>query len=361
MKRFIRTALIFVIVYCTLLTLSSPVSACTFSNVREIYGDETSGIKETDGIFTFELSIDGDSYCLTDCRETASGQVIIPSTYNGLPVTKLSASSFEGCERMTSVQIPETITEILCNTFYGCGALKNIDLPKTIQYIGYSAFDGCDSLESVTIDGNANDNADTFTQEINGTEYASYYFVRDDVLFLNTDVYIGNNLKVKPINHNSLIKYPSGKQDVTYTIPSDINEIWTNAFSSLRYLEEITVPSSVTNLYSQVFHGYGKEYEKPLTIIFGHSSFTGDLLTSYALYDLPDGSKIVVENEEIKEVVQSLDLSFSTLFDTDKKIAIEVYSSSSVEPLNIENIISSLLEIIMQLLKIQTEAFNTNN
>ena len=36
---------------------------------------------------TFTLNGDGTEYSLTDCIETASGSLNIPSTYNELPVT----------------------------------------------------------------------------------------------------------------------------------------------------------------------------------------------------------------------------------------------------------------------------------
>ncbi|MBR2876036.1 MAG: hypothetical protein IKC01_02760, partial [Clostridia bacterium] len=36
---------------------------------------------------TFEINEDGQSYSVTGCSEDASGEIVIPSTYNGLPVT----------------------------------------------------------------------------------------------------------------------------------------------------------------------------------------------------------------------------------------------------------------------------------
>jgi hypothetical protein len=135
--------------------------------------------------------------------------------------------------------------------------------------------------------------------------------------------------------------------------------VWTDAFSSLKHLQEVTIPSSVTSLYAQAFHGYGKEHEQPLTIILQHDEFTKDLLASYAFYDLPKGSNIFVENEKVKETIQALDPAFATLFETEEKITIEVNSPSTVEPTLIEkNIILYLLELIKQMLKNCTPAFN---
>ncbi|MBR2876312.1 MAG: hypothetical protein IKC01_04170, partial [Clostridia bacterium] len=59
---------------------------------------------------TFELNENGTMYKVKDCNEDASGELVIPSTYNGLPVTLIGSSAFEDCRYLTSITIPDSVT-----------------------------------------------------------------------------------------------------------------------------------------------------------------------------------------------------------------------------------------------------------
>ena len=99
-------------------------------------------------LFEFELSADGQYYSLVK-SEGVSGDVIIPSTYLGLPVTKLNMS-FSECSELTGVTIPDSITVIGSYAFYKCDKLTTINIPDSVKYILSDAFRGC-GLTSVTI------------------------------------------------------------------------------------------------------------------------------------------------------------------------------------------------------------------
>ena len=61
---------------------------------------------------SFEENDDG--YTVTDYRfnTVEGGNAVIPSTYNGKPVTTIGDHSFSGCGGLTSVTIPASITNI---------------------------------------------------------------------------------------------------------------------------------------------------------------------------------------------------------------------------------------------------------
>ena len=68
----------------------------------------------------------------------------------GKGVKKISNGAFYGCGGLTTVDIPGSVTEIGDSAFYNCSQLKEIAIPNSVTEIGGEAFYGCKSLESVT-------------------------------------------------------------------------------------------------------------------------------------------------------------------------------------------------------------------
>lgn len=58
--------------------------------------------------------------------------------------------SFHGCKSLTSVVIPEGVTEISDNAFYWCSSLTKVSLPSSLKNIGNHAFHGC-NFKSLTL------------------------------------------------------------------------------------------------------------------------------------------------------------------------------------------------------------------
>lgn len=69
-------------------------------------------------------------------------------------VTKIACcfeDSFAERSNITSITIPEGVTEIGSSVFASCVSLKDITLPSTLKKLGSSAFWGCTSLEKVVL------------------------------------------------------------------------------------------------------------------------------------------------------------------------------------------------------------------
>ena len=66
-------------------------------------------------------------------------------------VTKIGSSAFDECSSLTSVTIPDSVTFIDCFAFEDCISLSNVVIPDSVTFIGNSAFRGCSSLKGVTI------------------------------------------------------------------------------------------------------------------------------------------------------------------------------------------------------------------
>ncbi len=66
-------------------------------------------------------------------------------------VTSIGNSAFYGCSNLAQIIIPVNVTSIGNSAFYGCSNLTNITIPDNITNIGTSAFSNCSSLESIII------------------------------------------------------------------------------------------------------------------------------------------------------------------------------------------------------------------
>ncbi len=66
-------------------------------------------------------------------------------------VTELVRFTFKDCVKLERVTLPSTLTSIEFNAFEGCQSLREINFPSRLSYIGSSAFCGCTSLKSVKL------------------------------------------------------------------------------------------------------------------------------------------------------------------------------------------------------------------
>ena len=82
--------------------------------------------------------------------------IVIPSTYRGLPITEIGYMAFSSevngaTVYVSSIEIPNTITSIGSYAFSDCKNLISIEIPESVTSIGTHVFYACDNLTSVVI------------------------------------------------------------------------------------------------------------------------------------------------------------------------------------------------------------------
>ena len=110
--------------------------------------------KEGEQIYTRMATLDKLTFSGTTVsavNRNISGEVVIPKTVNGQPVTEIASAAFIGCSNVTDVIIPTGVTTIGSQAFYNCSSLTSITLPQTLKTIEPSVFSGCSSLIEVTV------------------------------------------------------------------------------------------------------------------------------------------------------------------------------------------------------------------
>lgn len=79
--------------------------------------------------------------------------LVIPGSYQGIPVTTIQAGGFEGCN-ISRVEILPGVKKIEDKAFKDCKVMWDINFPDTLEYIGTNAFQNCTALELIQIPDN---------------------------------------------------------------------------------------------------------------------------------------------------------------------------------------------------------------
>ena len=79
------------------------------------------------------------------------GDVVIPSKIDGKKVIRIGIGAFSDYSSLTSVSIPDSVTDIENSAFYNCTSLTSVSIPDSVTSIGDRAFYDCNSLTSVSI------------------------------------------------------------------------------------------------------------------------------------------------------------------------------------------------------------------
>lgn len=102
----------------------------------------------------FTLNPDSNSYSLVHIGSCTDTAIIIPSYYNGKPVTTIADGAFMNNEQIVSVVIPDGVLTIEGGAFRGCTSLESITISNTVTRIGEYAFFKCAGLTSITLPAN---------------------------------------------------------------------------------------------------------------------------------------------------------------------------------------------------------------
>lgn len=204
---------------------------------------------EADSLAFTEID-SGTAYEVAEGTGSVDEDLYIPAYYQGVPVRRVASygfrdhteivrvalpegirelgrGSFWGCTSLTTAGIPETVTTVEEYVFYGCETLGDtVYIPRNVESVAYNAFWYCYSLVSIEVD-----------------PQNSHYSSIDGVLF--------------DASAETLLRYPCGKPDSTYSIPPTVTAVGDLAFSDNQHVTGVSVPESVESIAYCAFSNCG--------------------------------------------------------------------------------------------------------
>ena len=178
-----------------------------------------------DGSFRYVTSIE-EAFIYDNSNLTS---VTIPNS-----VTNIGTKAFSGCRALESINIPNSVTTIGKNAFWGCSALTSINIPNSVTTIGSGAFGDCSALTSINISNSV-------------TTIGDGAFAGCSAL---TSIDIPNS--VTTIGKDAFNQCTGL---VSITIGNSVTLIGESAFEGCCGLTSITIPNSVTSIGARAFWG----------------------------------------------------------------------------------------------------------
>lgn len=220
---------------------------------------------------------------------TTTGDIEIPATLNGCPVTRIADYAFQNCEAIESVKIPYGVTGIGSGAFSCCAKLSSVEIPASVASFGSWVFEWCGLLAEVTV-----------PPEVESIPYGAFYqctslvdlTISDGVLEIAGSCFLGcssltnvfipssvtniggyafgecvslveiavdaDNSAYASVNGMLLSKdgtqmlvCPNASMDVS--IPDGVTAICESAFNGCASIEDLLIPDSVTVIADYAF------------------------------------------------------------------------------------------------------------
>ena len=187
-------------------------------------------------------------YAFSGCSSLSS--VVIPDR-----VTSIGDCAFENCSSLTDIVIPDGVTNIGKCAFEGCRSLTDIVIPDGVTSIGDCAFANCFSLTGIVI-------PDSVTGigkfAFSGCSSLSSVVIPDSVSCIGSGAFKNcSSLSslVIPDCVTSIGNYAFAycKSLTDIVIPNSVTSIGDNAFRHCSSLSSVVIPESVVNLNGNPF------------------------------------------------------------------------------------------------------------
>ena len=182
-------------------------------------------------------------------KGAAVTSVMMPDT-----ITEIRGQAFAECSELTTVRLSQNLKTINGAAFEKCEKLSNIVLPDSLTKIGTRAFINCKSLKHINIPAQALSEYSWESFCYAGLETIEF---ADGVTMIPESAFLGTQIKelvipdsVKEIRWQAFAGCENLKK---ITLPEGVEILEAAAFSNCPKLTEVTIPASVKTMSERTF------------------------------------------------------------------------------------------------------------
>lgn len=202
-----------------------------------------------------------------------TGELVIPDVINNYPVRRIAMYAFADCNGLTSVSVPDNVTQIgqqsFCScynmesvhlgagvmqigteAFAQCTSLVSITWPDSIRSIGMRSFSGCVALDTVYIPASATIGDDAFNS-VPCISYGGASWFGCPWGALSMVKYHSSPFYYADAAHTVIVGFDTSATNVV--IPNTVRMIADNAFRNIASITSVTVSGNLSSIGSRAF------------------------------------------------------------------------------------------------------------
>ena len=184
-------------------------------------------------------------------------------------VTEIGVQAFCGCKQLYDIYLPDTITTIESHSFWNCSSLQSIKIPKRVTEIAQWTFMGCSSLKSIFIPNGITKIDDAFSDcssltniyipdsvvEINHFSFDGCISLQSIMVSANNPYYSSVDGILYSKDKTRLIKVPEGLKSEIIVVPYGVTEIESFSFRDMERVIHVELPDSLIKIGNCAFSG----------------------------------------------------------------------------------------------------------
>ena len=280
----------------------------------ELTGDVTTLYAVWAESFDFSLSEDRSHYIVRGIG-ALSGDVEIPETHNGKPVTEIAKEAFKNSSILTGIVVPDSVTTIGEGAFRNARKLTRVKLGEGVTTLPVMIFEDCNELEVLGLPKSLRSVGErAFGTAFNGNKSLTqvhYAGTIDDWCAIESmesysDMYTGDYRN--PLCNGIAELYINGNKVTDITVNAEhINDY---AFYLCKTIESVTIGKNVKTIgrkafYANVITSLTFAANSELVSI-GEEAFKSNKMTALTLSDSP--ATVEVSAFEDCNKLRSIDL-----------------------------------------------------